>query len=819
MNRLVTFKHKLSPFLIVALTFLLYAAVFSIFYDRAGIGIASLAMFPVIVASWYFGVRGGILTAIICALANATILYSKSYTLNPFWSTPDHLIGTLTLIALALIFGKLATISQERSEALILLEQYEKEHDMHANFLQKLGRITALVLEQDDLQATLEILTEQLVGLFHADDGFFTLWDADQELPIPTAAFGSLKETYPSIRFQPGEITLTNSLMRMEHPLQVENINDTPYISRRVAAIFPNQSMLGIPFITQTHKLGALLLGYKQKHIFPPEEIFQAQITSEQVALVLSKLQMLEDRRRQIRQLTALHDVALTSIQVEEEDQLIERVTEIIGNNLFPDNFGIMLLNEEKGFLYPHSSYRFYKIEKLMFIEIPLGKGITGQVVQNGQPQRIGNVRDMEHYLDMDENTCSELCVPLRFKDRMLGVINAESTRPDAFSEDDERLLVTLAGQLATAIEQIRREEAERNWFDQLAHSKDLIYSIAHITTQIDKSLSVSEIIQALGRELEGIGLTCIMAVYDGYFKTFTINYTSLKPPFLEIVEAGLGCPLVPYMFPRSSLDPIMGAEELSQPTVIADPAEEISVLFTGINRKRIKNTLQRIGVDQDVELMRLPLVFEENLLGILWVWGKGITQADLPILSIFAKQIGNSLERARLFEEVQNLALTDPLTGLQNRRSVFELGKVEFSHACRLKRPFSCMMLDLDHFKNVNDRYGHQTGDQILQDFARICMKSVRDHDLVGRYGGEEIIILLPDADREMAMRVAERLVSAVAERPFSTIEGDISVTVSIGIAAQDENTPHFESLIARADQALYIAKHKGRNRVAVSV
>jgi diguanylate cyclase (GGDEF)-like protein len=97
--------------------------------------------------------------------------------------------------------------------------------------------------------------------------------------------------------------------------------------------------------------------------------------------------------------------------------------------------------------------------------------------------------------------------------------------------------------------------------------------------------------------------------------------------------------------------------------------------------------------------------------------------------------------------------------------------------------------------------------------------MQSVRDDDLVGRYGGEEIIILLPDTDREMAMRVAERLKTSVAEKPFQTLDSEIYVTVSIGVAAVDENTPHFEALIARADQALYIAKHKGRNRVSVSV
>jgi diguanylate cyclase (GGDEF)-like protein len=819
MKKFIPSRPAIWPYVYVALSLAIYAAVFFYSYARLGIEVASLALIPVMIASGYFGVRGGIIIAVLSFLINSIVLSLGNYRFEQLIETPGNIIGGLTLLIPAILVGKLATTSRERRKALILLEQYEKERDLHARFLEKLDQITALVLEPDCLQTTLEILTEQLASLFQADDGFFTLWDAERELPIPTAAFGSLKEIYPTVRFQPGEVTLTSSLMQLEHPIAVPDINNTPFMSTRVAKIFPSQSMLGIPFITQRQKLGALLLGYREHHDFIPEELFQAQIASEQVALVLSKLQMLEDERKQFRQLTALHDVALTAIQVENEDQLIERVTEIIGNNLFPDNFGVMLLDEKEAFLYPHASYRFYKTENLVFNEIPLGMGVTGQVAKLNQSQRTGNVREMEHYLNMDENTCSELCVPIRFKDRILGVINAESTRLDAFSADDERLLVILAGQIATAIEQIRREQAERKWFDQLAHSRDLIYSIAHITTQIDRSLTINEIIQALGRELEGLGLTCIMAMYNGSLRSFKINYTSLPPAFLEIVETGLGYPLVDYMFPSSRLETLLGMKELSQPAVIINPAEEISALFTQINEEGIPRILQKIGVDQDVEPMRLPLVFEESLLGVLWVWGKGIIRSDLPILSIFAKQISNSLERARLFEEVQSLALTDPLTGLQNRRGVFELGKVEFARARRMKRPFSCMMLDLDHFKNINDKYGHQVGDQVLQDVASICNQSVREDDLVGRYGGEEIIILLPETDMELALCVAERLGNAVAENPFITDEGKIRVTASIGVAAQDENTPHFEALIARADQALYIAKHKGRNRVAVSV
>jgi diguanylate cyclase (GGDEF)-like protein len=127
-------------------------------------------------------------------------------------------------------------------------------------------------------------------------------------------------------------------------------------------------------------------------------------------------------------------------------------------------------------------------------------------------------------------------------------------------------------------------------------------------------------------------------------------------------------------------------------------------------------------------------------------------------------------------------------------------------------------MMLDLDHFKLINYNYGHPIGDQVLQEFATRCKNSIRAVDLIGRYGGEELIILLPETERETARQVAERLRSSVGEAPIKTSSGEVNLTVSIGLAAKDQFTGDLETLIARADQAMYIAKHKGRNCVAMS-
>jgi diguanylate cyclase (GGDEF)-like protein len=572
--------------------------------------------------------------------------------------------------------------------------------------------------------------------------------------------------------------------------------------------------MLGLPLIVQGRNLGAILLGYSKTRLFDESDLTHAEVTAEQVALVLAKSLLLEEERKRVKQLTALHDISLISIEVDNEDELINRVTDIIGQNLFPDNFGILLLDEQTGILQAHPSYRFFSSEERGAMDLPIEKGVTGQVVRTGKAQRIGNVHRIGEYVEMDDRTVSELCVPIKFKEHILGVINAESTKRDAFTVDDERLLITLAGQIATAMEQIRKAQAERKWLDQLSHSNDLIYALAQITTHIEKAFSADDIIRNLGMELNKINLTCIMAVYDKERGQFTVNYTSMEPKFLEIVENGLGRPLIKYTFSRDKLN----LTNLLYPTVLSNPAIEIQMLFANTRWEGILEILQKLGVGPETEPLRLPLIFEDNLLGVLWVWGKGVTRTDLPIMSIFAKQIGVSLERARLFQEVQSLALTDPLTGLQNRRSLFELGRVEFSRARRMDRAFCCMMLDLDHFKQINDTYGHPTGDQVLQEFATRCKDSTRAVDLIGRYGGEEIIILLPETDRATALLVAERLRSSVEASPIKVSNGEVELTVSIGVAAKDEYTTDLETLIARADQAMYIAKHRGRNCVAMS-
>jgi len=221
----------------------------------------------------------------------------------------------------------------------------------------------------------------------------------------------------------------------------------------------------------------------------------------------------------------------------------------------------------------------------------------------------------------------------------------------------------------------------------------------------------------------------------------------------------------------------------------------------------------------QDVQsAIVAPLVMHGQVLGALSLESTKLSaffEGDLRLLVSFAATATAAIQNARLHAEVQKLAITDALTGLYNRRGLFELGQREVERARRYKRPLVAMMMDIDHFKFINDYYGHTVGDQVLQAVAKRCSDNLRRIDILGRLGGDEFTILLPETDMFTASQVAERVRNTVADRPVVTEENPISVSVSLGVARATSATPDLEVLISRADAAMYIAKREGRNRV----
>lgn len=173
--------------------------------------------------------------------------------------------------------------------------------------------------------------------------------------------------------------------------------------------------------------------------------------------------------------------------------------------------------------------------------------------------------------------------------------------------------------------------------------------------------------------------------------------------------------------------------------------------------------------------------------------------------------------EMQEMLDKVEKLSITDPLTGLLNRRRFESIFETEFKKAVRYSSPLSCLVIDIDHFKSINDTYGHTAGDAVLRDLAKILKRCIRQVDTACRWGGEEFVILTPMTAKAFAITPARRILNAVSGATFEAVPGRV-VTVSIGIAdTTREDLNDKEQLIELADEALYEAKKNGRNRIEI--
>ncbi len=186
------------------------------------------------------------------------------------------------------------------------------------------------------------------------------------------------------------------------------------------------------------------------------------------------------------------------------------------------------------------------------------------------------------------------------------------------------------------------------------------------------------------------------------------------------------------------------------------------------------------------------------------------LNEVQLRGLEALSRQVIALLEMRRLVNELETLSTTDGLTGLRNRRAFDERMIDEHHRSMRSKNPFSLLLVDVDHFKGYNDSFGHQAGDDVLEDVARIIQYTVRNYDLAARYGGEEFGVILPDTDHQGALGLAERLRRAIERDEWMYRQ----ITVSIGVATI-EHGQSIPALIEEADRALYTAKERGRNQV----
>jgi len=241
-------------------------------------------------------------------------------------------------------------------------------------------------------------------------------------------------------------------------------------------------------------------------------------------------------------------------------------------------------------------------------------------------------------------------------------------------------------------------------------------------------------------------------------------------------------------------IDPTVPENKLRESDALRN-ATMSGMSFSNMDTVRMKND----GEQFHVSLSVAPLRGQENeVIGRLHI-------------------ITDITERKKLQEELRQQATTDELTKVSNRRHFIELANSEIKRAIRLKRPPAFALIDIDHFKQINDTYGHATGDLALIEFTKICQKQIREIDVLARFGGDEFVLLFPETNKEQAYEIVERIRLALMKTPVDLEGEQVVITLSCGIASLGDEQKSLDTLLNRADQALYHAKEAGRNRVVI--
>jgi diguanylate cyclase (GGDEF)-like protein len=231
-----------------------------------------------------------------------------------------------------------------------------------------------------------------------------------------------------------------------------------------------------------------------------------------------------------------------------------------------------------------------------------------------------------------------------------------------------------------------------------------------------------------------------------------------------------------------------------------------------GANPMLIANKLQSYA--------GFPILSKNEAIGVIYVLDqmpRSYSEQDLEFMKILSDRAANAIVNARLYAQLERLATVDELTGTYNRRGFLKRATQELRRANRFGNPLSALLIDVDDFKLINDRFRHKVGDQILKEITLRLQQGCREVDILGRVGGEEFAILLVESQAADAYDVAERLRKQIVSEPIPIGERAIEVTISVGVASFSEATPDVETLLDLADVALYRAKRQGKNRVVL--
>ena len=680
-----------------------------------------------------------------------------------------------------IIMGRVVVARDNTREHTLLIAERQRAH-----LMELLNDITRASLETTDFQQTIQLLADRLGELLDADGAFITIWDETEGRTIPTAAYGEFRETYANMQLDPGENTLTASVLREMRTIPIEDVFNTPYMNPRLASNVPTKSVLALPLTANEKKMGAAIISFNQHHKFTTEEISAGEQAARQIALTIYKATLLEVEYRRTAQLGLLEEVGRQIASSLDKSEILQFTINAVVNKFGYSQVLISLLvNDDSLELAAINGTDDFGYQT--GYQQKMGQGIIGHVAKTHKSYVTGDVsKDPYHYSTAKRNG-SALGMPILNNEELLGVIYIETANRNEFKIDDVQTIQTLANQVAISLQKARL-------YAQTRDHLQVMTTLQSVSQTVASSLELDETLQNVLKLLK---------------KTFGYTYVSVYMLEGDTLHLGaqLGYPkeLIIYKIPITS--GIAGQTVRTKQTqFIPDVSKDPSFL--------------RASYEIHSEIC-VPLLKYNEVLGILNVESDSrvpLDKDDVNLLNTLAGTVSVAIDNARLHEQVKTMAMTDAVSGLYNRHAFEEFLVTEVKRAERYGHSVSLIIFDIDTFKSYNDTWGHPAGDVRLKATADLIRETQRNHDIAARYGGDEFAIILPSTDENGVKQFAKRLLEAArASSPEPATEGySVSgYTLSIGCATypQDGGTP--DAILQAADQAELMAKKRGKNQI----
>jgi diguanylate cyclase (GGDEF)-like protein len=504
----------------------------------------------------------------------------------------------------------------------------------------------------------------------------------------------------------------------------------------------------------------------------------------------------LDQAEQGAKELDTLRQAGMAVTASLELEETIQRILEQLNRVVPYDSASVQVLRP--GYMEIVGGRGWDDVQDVVGIRFPIpGDNPNTIVVQTGAPYKLDNAPEAHPSFaePPHDHIRSWLGVPLEIGDQLTGMLSVESEELAHFSARDVHMVATFADQVAIALRNAHSFRAEQR-------QRRMTAAVSQIAQIMGSSLDMETALHEVCRLTAVAAHADQCAIFVGTEGTQDLALHTLRGPNGELDS-----------------NESQAAEDVFRQLLAGGEAGQ--VLAAGVAEQVPAGATDKY---EPVSIALLtPLISRGEPLGMLLLRRTTAVEpfddAQFGAAATVATTLAGYIRAARLFARTQELATTDPLTGLFNRRGWLQAGLRELDRAERYGRPLATLILDLDLFKRVNDSYGHPVGDEVLRETADRLRSCLRKIDLIGRYGGEEFMALLPECDLPSAEMVAQRVRRAVEAPVFATSAGDVQVTTSIGVASSEVEPLDLDALLRAADRALYSAKDGGRNQVCAAI